>query len=238
MVNETDTAGGKGSQTLDRGLRALELLSESNAPLSISELAEKLDVHRSNAYRILRTLEAHRFVLRDPAGLIHLGPRLASLGRGAAASLQQAVYPELVSLADELEHTTFLAVLDAQEVITILTAEPRFSNAAVAQKLGAVHPIHRGATGRAIEASLTPRERAELLGGQPMSEAAEQVLSIGYAVSNDEVVPGLTSIAVPLRINGQPPASIAIVSPGPPENPEFIAQQLRSAAARIEQLVL
>lgn len=235
MATDRETSGGAGSQTLDRGLQALELLAQANSPLSIAQLSEQLGVHRSNAYRILRTLEAHRFVVRDNAGMIHLGPRLASLGRGAASTLQQVVQPELATLANDLLHTTFLAVLDANEVITILTAEPPYSHAAVAQKLGAVHPIHRGATGRAIESALTPAEHRHLLGDQPLSEEALLVRERGYALSNDEVVPGLTSIAVPLRMRGEPPASLAIVSPGMPEQPEYVAEQLRNAALRIER---
>ena len=87
--NSDSPARAAGSQTLDRGLRALELLAEASGPVSIASLAEGLGVHRSNAYRVMRTLEDHRFVLRDEAGMIRLGPRLAALGRGAAASLQQ-----------------------------------------------------------------------------------------------------------------------------------------------------
>lgn len=43
------------SQTLSRGIRALEILAAADRPLSIAELAEALGVHRSIAYRILRT---------------------------------------------------------------------------------------------------------------------------------------------------------------------------------------
>ncbi len=101
-----------GSQTLDRGLRALELLAEASGPISIASLAEQLGVHRSSAYRVLRTLEDHRFVLRDDAGMVKLGPRLAALGRSAASSLQQAALPELGELANTFGFTTFIAMLD------------------------------------------------------------------------------------------------------------------------------
>ena len=44
------------SQTLSRGIRMLEILSEETRALSIGEASERLGVHRSVAYRILRTL--------------------------------------------------------------------------------------------------------------------------------------------------------------------------------------
>ncbi|MGB3377038.1 MAG: helix-turn-helix domain-containing protein, partial [Microbacterium sp.] len=63
------------SQTLSRGIRILEILADG--PLSIDEVATRLDVHRSIAYRLLRTLEDHRLVARNAAGLAALGPRMA-----------------------------------------------------------------------------------------------------------------------------------------------------------------
>ncbi len=224
-----------GSQTLDRGLRALELLAEASGPISIARLAEGLGVHRSSAYRVLRTLEDHRFVLRDEAGMIKLGPKLAALGRSAASSLQQAALPELGELANTFGFTTFIAMLDVDEAITLLSIEPTHGHANVAQRPGAKHPISRGAPGYAIEASLSQREHLALFGGAPLSDTASEVRARGYALSHDEVIPGLTSVAVPLRVAGEPPAALAVVCIGLPESLDALAQSLRDTAARIER---
>ncbi len=234
MTTATDQQGSAGSQTLDRGLRALEVLAEAASPISIAQLAEQLGVHRSNAYRVLRTLEAHRFVLRDDAGLIRLGPRLAALGRGAAGSLQQAALPELGELANSLGLTAFIAVLDADEAVTLLSVEPSRGQAAVAQRPGTSHSITVGAPGHAIEASLSPAEHRAALGGAPLSEAALETRVRGYALSQDEVIPGLTSVAVPLRIPTEPPAALAVVCIGLPSDLDGLARRLRESAARIE----
>src|SRR5690625_2072660 len=108
-----------GSQTLARGLAALEILAEAESPLSISELAEALGVHRSNAYRLLRTLEEYRFVLRDETGQIRLGPRLAALARGSVESIQTLTLPHLTKLANQLQLTSFVTLLDSDQVITV-----------------------------------------------------------------------------------------------------------------------
>lgn len=223
------------SQTLDRGLRALELLAEHDAPLSITEFATALGVHRSNAYRILRTLEARRFVLRDEAGLIRLGPRLAALGRSAASTLQQSVEPALTELANALGYTSFVTVLDAHEVITVLSAEPALAHATVARRPGAKHSIRLGAPGHAIEAALSPGEHSALFGDNPLSDAALVSQQRGFAVSQDEVVAGVTSIAVSLRLHGEPPAALAVICIGMPADLEGVASRLRETAARIER---
>ena len=100
------------SQTLSRGVRMLEILAEAAGPLSIADLAAQLGVHRSIAYRILRTLEDHRMVVRDAAGAVTLGPQLAALARGVSRDLQAAALPELTAVASDLSMTAFLVVLD------------------------------------------------------------------------------------------------------------------------------
>ena len=70
------------SQTLSRGIRLLEMLAEAPAPMTIAELAESLGVHRSIAYRILRTLEDHRLVMRDASGRVLPAPAAGRAGAG------------------------------------------------------------------------------------------------------------------------------------------------------------
>ena len=47
------------SQTLSRGLSILEILADASGPLGIDDVAAHLGVHRSVAYRLIRTLEEH-----------------------------------------------------------------------------------------------------------------------------------------------------------------------------------
>ena len=86
------------SQTLSRGIRALEIMAAASAPLTIAELADAMGVHRSVAYRILRTLEDHSLLVRDDAGRVQPGPGLAVLARGVSRNLQAAALPEQLSL--------------------------------------------------------------------------------------------------------------------------------------------
>src|SRR5438034_3935866 len=47
------------SQTLDRGLRVLKLLADTDHGLTVTELSHKLGVNRTVVYRLLATLEQH-----------------------------------------------------------------------------------------------------------------------------------------------------------------------------------
>ncbi len=198
------------SQTLSRGIRVLETLAESGAPLSIVTLASSLGVHRSIVYRILRTLEDHGLVSRDAAGLVSLAPRMAALARGVERNLQTAALPELTAAANDLLMTAFLVVLDHTECVTLLSVEPRVGAAAVAQRPGTRHSLSVGAPGIAIQ-SLLDDEQLASHGVAVRREESTAVRTNGWATSHDEVVAGLTSVAVPLSIPGSPPSAIAVV---------------------------
>ncbi|HWV49266.1 MAG TPA: helix-turn-helix domain-containing protein, partial [Microbacterium sp.] len=70
-----------GSQTLARGLRALALIGEAESPLTVPDVSAALDIHRSMAYRLIRTLEELGFVARSAEGLLEVGARVVALGR-------------------------------------------------------------------------------------------------------------------------------------------------------------
>ncbi|WP_411373605.1 IclR family transcriptional regulator [Arthrobacter sp. MPF02] len=223
------------SQTLSRGIRALEILAAAPAPLSIAELADAMGVHRSVAYRILRTLEDHSLLVRDDAGKVQPGPGLAVLARGVSRNLQTAALPELTHLANTLDMTAFVAVWDHQDCITLVTVEPRHSGATVAQRPGTRHPINAGAPGIAIQSALTEVEWDRLGTGVPYRPEAIEARRQGYAASHDEVIAGVSSLAAPVRVPGGRPAALAVVYIRSPHGPETVGAALAGSAARIEQ---
>ncbi|HEX6954503.1 MAG TPA: IclR family transcriptional regulator [Agromyces sp.] len=233
MPETDDTpAAGPQSQTLSRGIRILEILADAREPLSIDELAQRLGVHRSVAYRLLRTLEHHRLTVRDPRGRITLGARLAALAAGVAHDLQAEALPELTSAANELAMTCFLAVLDADEIVTLTSVEPRHAIASVAQRPGTRHSIGLGAPGKVILATMPPNEWPETTDAARRAEL-EEVRVRGWAISHDEVIPGMRSTAVPLRLPSGQPAALAVVYVSSTHSDEEIAARLAAASDSI-----
>ncbi|WP_309102174.1 helix-turn-helix domain-containing protein [Microbacterium sp.] len=220
------------SQTLSRGIRILEILADARTPLAIDEIASLLGVHRSIAYRLLRTLEDHGLIGRDAAGAVSLGARMAALAAGVAHDLQAEAFPELTAVANELGMTCFLAVLDGSECITLASIEPRHAVATVAQRPGARHPVTVGAPGKAILAQLPASEWQPDAPAQLRTEVAA-TLARGYATSHDEVIPTVQSVAVPLALRGQRPAAIAVVHVATELDDAAIAARLQRSAAVI-----
>lgn len=229
----SEPSGTGRSQTLSRGIRILEILATADRNLSIDELAAALGVHRSIAYRMLRTLEDHGLVTRDASGQLALGAGLAALASGVARDLQQAALPRLSEIADDLGMTCLLAVLlDDDEAVTLTSASPRRSMAVVSYRPGHRHPISRGGPGKAILLSLPEGAwPAELPAGLREELAVSRLR--GYTTSEDEVVPSLKSVAVPLVLPRQPPASISVIHVSLPRPADEIAARLVEAARDI-----
>lgn len=223
------------SQTLSRGLTALEILAAADRPLSLNDLAARLGVHRSNAYRLLRTLEHHRFVLRDDRGHIRLGAKMAVIARGVTPQLHAAAVRPITDLANSIGMTVFLNVLDADEVIAVTSIEPTTVDVSVSRRPGSRHHILQGAPGHVLESLLSPDDLDELLGTREYSPPAKRAQELGYAVSSAEVIDGVAAIAVPLTIEGEPLAALAIAHFTMPEELESLAGQLHLTAARIAQ---
>jgi DNA-binding IclR family transcriptional regulator len=219
------------SQTLSRGIRLLEHLADARQPLTIDELAARAGLHRSVAYRLLRTLEDHGLVGRDATGRVRLGTRLAALAAGVAHDLQAEALPELTAAANDLGMTAFLVVLDHDECVTLTSVEPRHAVAPVAQRPGTRHPVTRGAPGRAILAQLDAAARPAL--DATLSDEVADAATRGWATSHDEVVPTLRSVAVPLALRGRTPAALAVVHVSTELADEVIAARLGRAAAAV-----
>ncbi len=206
-----------GSQTLSRGLRALEIIGDAPSPMSVAAVSEHLGIHRSMGYRLVKTLEQHGFVDRTATGGLVIGTRVASLARNVAKSLQSAAAPELRAIAEELGMTAFLATYDGEAVVTLSTAEPRTIETTVAKKPGSRHSIDRGAPGRVIRSQVDPQH-------YPLQK---------YEYSQDEVIPGIASIAVPLMIPGEQPAALAVIFLPQEIDKDDIVAVLSAAAERI-----
>ncbi|AEG44667.1 IclR family transcriptional regulator [Isoptericola variabilis] len=232
MGSDAPGAAAPPSQTLSRGIRVLEILADAREPLTVDEVGRRLDVHRSIAYRLVRTLEHHGLVGRDAGGRLALGPRMAALAAGVAHDLQAEALPELTTAANELGMTCFVAVLDHDECVTLVSVEPRHAVASVAQRPGSRHPVSLGAPGKAILSALDERRWPPGV-PDPTREQVAEAAARGYATSHDEVIPTLRAVAVPLVLRGRPPAAVSAVYVASDSPPERIAERLARAAGAV-----
>jgi DNA-binding IclR family transcriptional regulator len=180
-----------GSQTLARGLLALEAIAGQPQGLTVNEVAQRLDVHRTIAYRILVTLAEFRLVVRSSDGRYRVGSGTVTLARGYAAGIREAALPVLRRTADELGATVALISAEGDEAVAVAVVEPQTVDYHIAYRVGSRHPIGVGAAGLALAALRLPSP------GEPAAVA--EVRERGYARTFGQIEPRAYGVAVPLR---------------------------------------
>src|SRR3954447_15569147 len=102
------------SQVLDRTFQIFDILAEDRSGHGVSELAEKLNLHKSTAHRLIMVLESSRYVERDTGtGKYRLGSRILELGLTALSKLDvyEIARPYLRALMSETGETAHIGVL-------------------------------------------------------------------------------------------------------------------------------
>ncbi len=171
------------SQTLDRGLRVLELLADAPEGLTVTEIAAKLAIARTVVYRLVVTLEQHAMLRRGSDGRCRLGMAILSLGRQVQPVLRDAAVPALRRLADTVGATAYLSVADGNDAVSVAVVEPNRPEPTVPYRVGVRAPLDRGAAGRSLLA-------ARASGGQPFEP--------GWIIAPSDAAPGAYGIAAPL----------------------------------------
>ncbi|MEU5098720.1 helix-turn-helix domain-containing protein [Streptomyces sp. NPDC020996] len=221
-----DSPRATGTQTLARGLRALQLVSTAGDGLSIQEVAQELDVHRSIASRLLSTLADFHLVTRGGDGRYRTGTGLAALAVGIHATLRATAEPVLHELAAGLGATISLLVIEGSQAVALAVVEPPGASYRLSFKTGSRHPLGRGSAGVALLAaqSPSPGEAANV------TEARER----GFAATFGEVEPGAYGVAVPIAVDGLPAACLNLIT-SRAEIAEGAAPTLMTAAERLRR---
>lgn len=216
-------------QGLDRGLRALDLISQTADGLSVADLAAQLEIDRAVAYRIVQTLEEHALVSRQ-GRRVRLGAGAATLAGRFQNQLVPAAHPVLQDLADVTGASAFLTVAHgARECVPVAGAQPTVQHGPVqvGYRIGVRHPLEKGANGIAILALQ-----------QPWPDEPEEIVrarASGYSITSGQLQQGATGIAVGFEVPGAVGASVGVVAMHDFDI-ESVAAQVREAASRLASL--
>lgn len=240
---------------LDYALRALEVLLMAGAQgLGLSELAVRLNVNKSRAFRILTTLEQQGFVVQDEATKSYrLGLKLLHFGEAVRRDLHlpQVAAPVLDQLATATGETVFLGVIDGLEAVCVDKRESRHPVRLYAE-IGRRAPLHAGGIPRVLLAfraledtdivsrlPLKPITSETLVDRERLVEELARIRERGYAVSVNDLDIGVTAVAAPIRDHlGRVTAAVGVSGPNerlPEASIAGLAARVRAAAATISR---
>ena len=241
---------------VQRAVRLIRHVAEGNPVLNMSETAKALKINRTTLLRLLHTLEAEGFVERRPNGAgFQVGLSLLEVGARALFSqdLVQVAVPVLTELAETLQLSSHLGVLDGTDVLYLVRRTPNTplaSNIRVGSRL----PAHATTMGRMLLAFLPPLEVERLYAGKELQRfsehtsttlaalraKAEKDRSAGIAWSEAHFERGIGSAAVPVfDFAGAPVGAINVSGPvaafAQEERRAVIGTRLRMAGTEISR---
>jgi IclR family pca regulon transcriptional regulator len=207
------------SQSLERGLMILSSFTTAGPLLGIADLARAVGLNRSTTYRYVATLAKLGYVQQDADSRKYaLGPRVIDLGFAALSSIEvtRVAARYLQALSDETGYAASMAVLDGPDIVYVERCRSR-RTAGVAVDLnlhvGSRLPAYCTSMGKVLLAHRDPAALRALLDRTDLARRGphtitvrEQLMSVlarvrqsGIAVSDQELAPGLRSIAAPVR---------------------------------------
>jgi IclR family transcriptional regulator, KDG regulon repressor len=215
------------SQTLDRGLRILELIADQ--PRRTREIADELGVHHSTALRLLHTLLHRGFIHLEADGRYRLGAAMFRLSNRAleALDLRDIARPHMERLGAQCRETVHLGILEGRQVVYIEKVEAAHP-VRMYSRIGAVAPLHCTALAKSILMGIDPSLRDDLLAdfdfprftdrthpsAISLTADLEHSAERGFTRDNEEHEPGIHCVAAPVYgANGWTKAAISISAP-------------------------
>ena len=202
-------------QSVDRALDILEAFNYSEEELGVTELSQKLGLHKNNVFRLLATLETRGYIEQDTrTGNYRLGIKTFEVANVFLhhLGLRRQARPVLEELVSKCNETAYLAVTEGVDVVYVLMHETTHT-VRVIPRLGFRLPAYCTASGKiqlAFESRdrlhglfkdhplrrLTPNTIAEI---DRLIEHLSEVARQGYAVDNEELEEGVCCVAAPVR---------------------------------------
>ena len=204
-----------GIQSVDRALSLLLAIAELGGETTLSTLAARTGLNISTCHHLLATLTQRGFVAKS------IGRRGYTLGARILYLSQACLQVELPRRAQrfidrinqETGETVHLAVMQGDELVTIIKREARHAVRVDTGTLGKSNAAHATSTGKAILAWLPEGEIARIIAVQGMRgftpntitdyaaliEELRLVRRHGFAMDREEFQPGVVCVGAAIR---------------------------------------
>src|SRR5580704_1472332 len=200
-------------EALARGLDILGAFGSGRRAMSLTEVASAAGLARPTARRLLLTLEELGFV-RSGDGVFELTPKVISLGMAYVSSLGlwDIARPHLAALVARTGESSSMAQLDGSDIVYVARVSvPKLI--ALRVEIGTHFPAVQTSQGKVLLAALPADQVAAALsqpsrsglppyiGRSPdqLRDELAEVRARGWALADEELAPGVRSVAVPVR---------------------------------------
>ncbi len=242
-------------QSVERALSIMELLSEHNEGLGITEIGEKTDLHKSTVHRLLATLIHKGFVeqsevtnnYRNSLRIYEIGSR-----RVANLDILSVSKPFTEKLMKDLNEVVHLVVSDEECIVYIDKVEAN-NTIQMSSTIGKRSPAYSTSVGKAILAFSNVEEVSKvwqtsdlkkytsntIVDYEEFKKELNKINKLGYAEDDEENEIGLRCIGAPIfGITGRVEGAISISGPSSrvtKEKVEEIGKKVKGCAREISK---
>lgn len=244
-----------GTQSLDRGLSVLMLVSNSAQPgLSLAACTTALGLSKATTLRMLQTLVRRGFLDQDgETGLYNLGPTTIHLGAEylRRIDVRDRALPHMRALVSATGETAHLGVLRGSNVVYVELVQSEVP-VRIFSEIGDAIPAYATAAGKAILSWIPHNQVRKHLPKVLEARTPHTITSIdrlfddiretrerGYAIDRTENRENVRGFAAPiLDHNGDVVAAIAVAAPSERITDELEGRMIREVrrAARLVSL--
>jgi IclR family transcriptional regulator, acetate operon repressor len=241
------------SGVLERTLGILELLTQHGDGLELAAIADKLQIPRSGAHRLLTDLVRCGYVrqARDHGDYV-LTTKLVSMGLSYLSNtgIVDIAQPLLDRLAEISGELVRLSVIDGTRLTWVARAQGARQGLRYDPDMGSDARLSCSASGHAWMMALTDEEALALVAQQGLGKPSDygpnapnslKALLVcvqtarkqGYSLTQETFTAGLNAIGAPVRLNGQAPMGVLTVA-GP--TVRFTAEKMRALAPELTSI--
>lgn len=190
---------------MDRALEVLRLIVLSAEPVLLDELAARVGLSRSIAYRLVRSLENAGYIRRDPrqGGYIVAATFIAmSVQTASRIGVNRALRPAMDAIVTKYGETVSFHIRGGAQRVCVEVAEGTHAIRRVVP-IGETHPLYAGETGRVLLSELPTGEldmfvsaaAQDGLDADAIRRDVAQVRRAGYIIGVGMRTPGVGSIS-------------------------------------------
>lgn len=243
-------------RALDKGLMLLKDLARSGG-VTLTELAERVDLPPSSTHRILTTLQNQGFADLDEVSQewsIGIEAFRAGSAYLVRTNLVEAAMKTMRRLMEETDETANLAIADAGDVVFIAQAETHNPIRAFFRP-GSRGPLHSSGIGKALLADMAEEKAAAIIKSSELERHTSKTLTTpdelrtdlsairtrGWSLDNEERYLGMRCVASTIfNAYGEPVAGISISGPTvrfPDDSLDALGAKVKQAAEEVTGLI-